>query len=61
MELVKYGTKDGMKYGLKENGRIVVEPIYSTHEELLKDPYVVKKNEKTQDVKTNENTKDKEL
>lgn len=47
MKLVKYGSKDGIKYGLQDNGRIVVEPKYSTREELMKDPYIVAKNNET--------------
>ncbi len=49
MKLVKYGSKDGIKYGLQDNGRIVVEPKYSTREELMKDPYIVAKNNKTKE------------
>lgn len=49
MKLVKYGSKDGIKYGLQDNGRIVIEPKYSTREELMKDPYIVAKNNKTKE------------
>lgn len=49
MKLVKYGSPDGTKYGLEDNGRIVVEPKYSTREELMKDPYIVAKNNNTKE------------
>lgn len=48
MKLVKYGTKDGMKYGLKHMGRIVIQPKYDSPEELLKDPYFSKNETKKQ-------------
>lgn len=49
MKLVKYGSPDGTKYGLEDNGRIVVEPKYSTREELMKDPYFDEKNNNTKE------------
>lgn len=48
MKLLKYGTKDGIKYGLKHLGRIVIPPIYDSREELLKDPYFSKTETKKQ-------------
>ncbi len=47
MKLIKYGTKDGIKYGLKDNGMIVVAPTYDTREELMKDPYLTERNNQT--------------
>lgn len=35
MELVKVGTKDGMRYGLNNNGKIVVEPTFESREALI--------------------------
>lgn len=48
MKLIKYGTKDGLKYGLQDRGRIVIPPIYESREELLKDPYFSKTETKKQ-------------
>lgn len=54
MELIKYGTKEGMKYGLKDKGQIVVPPTFDSREELI-DHYNETKCKTTQS--TNEQSK----
>lgn len=53
MDLIKLGTKDGYKYGLQKEGCMVVPPIYSTREDMLKDPYF--SNDKKESQQNNQN------